>query len=55
MKRLVLALYAQYRVGAGFEESSGARNGIRIRPDYSLRPNLVKIFLFLRIRIKPIM
>ncbi len=29
MKRLVLALYAQYRVGAEFEEFMGDRNGIR--------------------------
>ena len=29
MKRFVLALYAQYRVSAEFEESMGARNGIR--------------------------
>ena len=29
MKRLVLALYAQYRVGAEFEEVMDDRNGIR--------------------------
>jgi len=56
MKRLVLALYAQYRVSAEFEESMGARNGIRLRPIYSWRPILVnKEHLDLRIRIKPIM
>ncbi len=29
MKRLVLALYAQYRVGAEYEEVMDGRNGIR--------------------------
>ena len=29
MKRFVLALYAQYRVSAGFEEYMDDRNGIR--------------------------
>ena len=29
MKRFVLALYAQYRVGAEYEEVMDGRNGIR--------------------------
>lgn len=56
MKRLVLALYAQYGVGAEFEETMGARNGIRSRSIFSRRPILVdKVLLNLRLRIKPIM
>ena len=56
MKRLVLALYAQYWVSAEFEEIMGARNGIRPRPIFSRRPILVnKHKLNLRLRIKPIM
>lgn len=35
MKRLVLALYAQFRVSAGFEEFMDDRNGIR-QPDHFL-------------------
>ena len=53
MKRLVLAWYAQYWVGAGLKEFKGDYNGIQPRTFYSLRPNLVE--LVLRIRIKPIM
>jgi len=41
MKRLVPALYAQYGVGAEFEETMGARNGIRPRSIFSRRPILV--------------
>ena len=57
MKRLVLALYAQCRVGAEFEETMGARNGIRQRSIFSRRPILVNKVnkLNLRFRIKPIM
>ena len=55
MKRLVLASYAQYGVGAEFEEYMDDRNGIRQPFHLFAETYFREIFFILRLRREPIM
>ena len=53
MKLLVLALYAQFRVGAGNEDNLGDRNGIRQSTQFVVETLICGFLENLRTRIKP--